>query len=42
MFLPFALLVAVVIRRRPRLMPYLGVIHILMDMSIAILFLTAV
>jgi hypothetical protein len=42
MFLPFALLVAVVIRQRPRLMPYLAIVHILMDMSIAIMFLTAV
>lgn len=37
MFLPFAVLVALVMRRRPRLMPYMAVIHVLMDLSIAIM-----
>lgn len=39
MFLPFAILVALVMRTRPRLMPYLAVIHFLMDLSIAVMFL---
>ncbi len=37
MFLPFAILIALVMRTRPRLMPYMAVIHILMDMSVAAL-----
>lgn len=39
MFLPFAVLIALVMRARPRLMPYMAVIHALMDMSVAIMFL---
>jgi hypothetical protein len=39
MFLPFAVLIAVIMRWRPRLMPYMAVIHILMDMSVAVMFL---
>lgn len=39
MFLPFAILIALVIRWRPRLMPYIAVIHVLMDMSVAVMFL---
>lgn len=39
MFLPFAILVALVMRARPRLMPYMVVMHFLMDMSVAVLFL---
>ncbi|MCJ7694337.1 MAG: hypothetical protein MUO40_02830 [Anaerolineaceae bacterium] len=39
MFLPFAFLIALVMRWRPRLMPYMVVIHTLMDMSIAVMFL---
>ncbi len=39
MFLPFAILVAIVMRARPRLMPYMAVMHALMDMSVAIMFL---
>ena len=38
MFLPFAILIALVMRWRPRLMPYMVVIHTLMDMSIAVMF----
>jgi hypothetical protein len=34
MFLPFAVLIALVMRARPRLMPYLAVIHVLMDLSV--------
>ncbi len=39
MFLPFAILIAIVMRARPRLMPYMAVIHALMDMSVAVMFL---
>ncbi len=39
MFLPFAILIALTIRWRPRLMPYMAVIHVLMDMSVAVMFL---
>lgn len=39
MFLPFAILIALVMRWRPRLMPYIAVIHTLMDMSVAVMFL---
>ena len=39
MFLPFAVLVVVVMRWRPRLMPYMAVIHVLMDFSAAVMFL---
>ena len=37
MFLPFAILIALVMRWRPRLMPYMVVVHVLMDMSIAVM-----
>ena len=37
MFIPFALLVGIVLRWRPRLLPYLAVVHILMDMAFAAL-----
>jgi hypothetical protein len=37
MFLPFALLVALVIRWRPRLLPYIAIIHVLMDISTAVM-----
>jgi hypothetical protein len=39
MFLPFAFLIAVVMRWRPRLMPYMAIVHILMNLSIAVMFL---
>jgi len=39
MFLPFAVLVALVMRARPRLMPYIAIIHVLMDLSVAVMFL---
>jgi hypothetical protein len=39
MFLPFVVLIALVMRALPRLMPYLAVIHVLMDMSVAVMFL---
>lgn len=37
MFLPFAILIALVMHWRPRLMPYMAVVHMLMDMSIAVM-----
>lgn len=39
MFLPFAVLIAIVMGWRPRLMPYMAVVHLLMDMSVAVMFL---
>jgi len=39
MFLPFAVLVALVVRARTRLMLYIAMIHALMDMSVAVMFL---
>ena len=39
MFLPFALLVALVIKWRPRLLPYIAIIHVLMDISTAVMLL---
>jgi len=41
MFLPFAVLIAIVMRWRPRLMPYFGVVHALMNVSIGVMFLFA-
>jgi hypothetical protein len=35
MFVPFAFLVALVMRSRPRLLPYLAFVHVLMDISAA-------
>lgn len=35
MFLPFALLVGITLRWRPRLLPYLAIVHVLMDLSLA-------
>jgi len=40
MFLPFSVLIALVMRALPRLMPYIALIHVLMDLSVAGLFLT--
>jgi hypothetical protein len=42
MFLPFALLVGLVLRWRPRLLPYLALIHALMDLSLLPLLVLAV
>ena len=39
MFLPFAVLIAVVMRWRPRLMPYFGIVHVLMNLSVAVMFM---
>jgi hypothetical protein len=41
MFLPFAFLVALVMRWRPRLLPYLAVVHIGMDLSAAAMLFSA-
>ncbi len=40
MFLPFAILVGIIMRWRPRLLPYLAIIHVLMDVSSAALLFT--
>jgi hypothetical protein len=42
MFLPFALLVGLLLRWRPRLLPYLALIHALMDLSLLPLLMLAV
>jgi membrane protease YdiL (CAAX protease family) len=34
MFVPFGLLVAVMLRWRPQLLPYMVVVHMLMDVSV--------
>lgn len=39
MFLPFAFLVGIALRWRPRLLPYMAVIHVLMDLSFAAMLL---
>lgn len=39
MFLPFAIATGMIVRWRPRLLPYLAFIHILMDLSLAPYFL---
>jgi hypothetical protein len=39
MFLPFAFLAGIVMRWRPRLLPYLAIIHVLMDLSFAAMLL---
>ena len=40
MFLPFAFLVGIAMRWRPRLLPYLAIIHVLMDISFAAMLLS--
>jgi len=39
MYIPFAFLVGIVMRWRPRLLPYLAIIHVIMDMSFAAMLL---
>ena len=39
MFMPFAILIVIILHWRPRLMPYLAVVHFLMDLSISIMIL---
>lgn len=41
MFLPFAFLVGIVMRWRPRLLPYLAILHIVMDFSLPVMFLAS-
>jgi hypothetical protein len=41
MYIPFACWVAVLIRWRPRLLPYIAVVHMLMNLSFATMFLSA-
>lgn len=41
MFLPFAFFLGMVLHRRPRLLPYMAVVHMLMDLSFAVMFLSA-
>lgn len=42
MFLPFAFLVGVVLQWRPRLLPYLASVHVLMDLAAAVMLLKVV
>ena len=39
MFLPFAFLLGIVLRWRPRLLPYLAIVHVLMDLSVGVMLL---
>jgi membrane protease YdiL (CAAX protease family) len=39
MYIPFAFAVGLILHWRPRLLPYLAIIHVLMDMSFAAMFL---
>ncbi|MCE7984525.1 MAG: hypothetical protein DYG89_25405 [Caldilinea sp. CFX5] len=39
MFLPFAFLVAIVLAWRPRLLPYLAIVHVLLDLAFAAMLL---
>ena len=39
MFIPFAFLIGIVLHWRPRLLPYLAIIHVLMDMAFAAMLL---
>jgi hypothetical protein len=39
MYIPFAFLVGIVIRWRPRLLPYMAIIHVLIDMAFAAMLL---
>jgi len=40
MFIPFALVTGIILNWRPRLMPYMAFIHILMDLSLAMMLLS--
>jgi hypothetical protein len=42
MFIPFAFIVGFLLWKRPRLMPYMAAVHILMDMGTALFFITGV
>ena len=41
MFIPFAFLAGITLHWRPRLMPYMVIVHILTDMAFAGMFLSA-
>jgi hypothetical protein len=41
MYLPFAVFVGIVLYWRPRLLPYMAIIHVLMDLSFAMMLLSA-
>lgn len=41
MFLPFAFFAGIVLHWRPRLLPYLAIVHVLMDLSFATMLLSA-
>ena len=41
MFLPFALLLSIVLRRRPSILPYLLIVHFALDMQMAVLVMQA-
>jgi hypothetical protein len=41
MFLPFAFFVGIVLHWRPRLLPYMAIVHVLMDLSFAIMLISA-
>lgn len=42
MFLPFAFLIAIIMHWRPRLIPYIAIIHALMNISVALMLLFAI
>jgi hypothetical protein len=42
MFIPFAFMAGFLLQRRPRLMPYMAVVHIVLDMGTAFFFITGV
>lgn len=41
MYIPFAFLVGIIMHWRPRLLPYIAIIHVLMDLSFATMLLSA-
>jgi membrane protease YdiL (CAAX protease family) len=41
MYIPFAFLIGIIFYWRPRILPYFIIIHVLMNMSFAIMFLDA-
>ena len=42
MYIPFAFLLGIVLHWRPRLLPYIAIIHVLLNMALAPMFLAAV
>ena len=41
MFIPFAFLIGIVLHWRSRLLPYLAIVHVLMDLSVGVMFILA-